>query len=65
MKAKRIINLVVWLVVAVALVVVVCLEWHRQGCGWWSFVAASVVYGLMCIAGCVGVDDMLREGGKR
>lgn len=61
MKAKRIINLVVWLVVAVALVIGVCVEWHRQGCGWQSLVMAVSFYGVLSAGLWYAVDAMIRD----
>ena len=61
MKAKRIINMVVWLVVAVALVVYVCLECHRQGCGWQSLVLAISFYGVLSAGLWYAVDEMIRD----
>lgn len=48
MKTKRIINATFWTVLAVVLVVYVCIEWHRQGCGVSSLVLAAAVYMIGC-----------------
>ena len=63
MKAKRIINMVVWLVVAVALVVGVCVAWHSQGCGWQSLVLAISFYGVLSAGLWYAVDEMIRDNG--
>lgn len=64
MKAKRIINMVVWAVIAVSLVVGVCVAWHRQGCGWQSLVLAISFYGVLSAGLWYAVDDMIRDNGK-
>lgn len=63
MKAKRIINMVVWLVVAVALVVGVCVAWHSQGCVWQSLVLAISFYGVLSAGLWYAVDEMIRDNG--
>lgn len=57
MKAKRIINAVFWAVLATVIVVYVCIEWHRQGCGVSSLVLATAVY----LTGCGGFGYIADE----
>lgn len=55
--------MVVWLVVAVALVVGVCVAWHSQGCVWQSLVLAISFYGVLSSGLWYAVDEMIRDNG--
>lgn len=44
MKTKRIINAAIWSAVSIATCIGVCLQWHAQGCGAESLIAAIVYY---------------------
>ena len=48
-----------WAVISLALLAFVCVEWHRQGCGVWSLVAAVSFYGILSAGLMVAVDDMM------
>ena len=44
---KRNIFRTVLAVASLALIAFVCVEWHRQGCGVWSLIAAISFYGVL------------------
>lgn len=58
---KRNIFRTVWAVVSLALISFVCVEWHRQGCGVWSLVAAISFYGVLSAGLMVAVEDMIER----
>ena len=39
----------------------VCVEWHRQGCGVWSLVAAVSFYGVLSAGSMVAVEDVMER----
>ena len=58
---KRNIFRTAWVVVSLALIAFVCVEWHKQGCGVWSLVAAISFYGVLSAGLMIAVDDMIKE----
>ena len=56
---KRTIFRTAWAVVSLALIALVCYEWHRQGCGVWSLVAAVSFYGVLSAGLLIAVKDMM------
>ena len=58
---KRTIFRTAWAVVSLVLIALVCVEWHQQGCGVWSLVAAISFYGVLSAGLMVAVDDMIKE----
>lgn len=58
---KRNIFRTAWAVVSLALIAFVCVEWHRQGCGVWSLVAAISFYGILSAGLMVAVEDVLER----
>ena len=58
---KRAIFRMVWAVVSLALIAFVCVEWHRQGCGIWSLVAAVSFYGVLSAGLMVAVEDVIER----
>ena len=50
-----------WAAVSLSLIALVCVEWHRQGCGVWSLVAAISFYGVLSAGLLIAVDDMIKE----
>ena len=54
-------NLVIWAVVALALIALVCSEWHKQGCAWQSLAMGAAWYSILCGGLCFAVDGMLKE----
>ena len=50
-----------WAVVSLALIAFVCVEWHKQGCGVWSLIAAISFYGILSAGLLIAVDDMIKE----
>ena len=44
--------------ISLALIVLVCVEWHRQGCGVWSLVAAVSFYGVLSAGFMMAVEDV-------
>ena len=47
-------------VVSLALIAFVCFEWHRQGCGVWSLVAAVSFYGVLSAGLMIAVEDVVK-----
>lgn len=58
---KQTLNRIFWVVVALGLCTLVCVQWLNTGCGWQSLVMASVFYCALCFGGYVLVDDILKE----
>ena len=50
-----------WAVVSLALIAFVCVEWHKQGCGVWSLVAAVSFYGVLSAGLMIAVEDMIER----
>ena len=64
MKKARIINGIVFAVIAITLIVYVCIEWHRQGCGLYSLFALIAMYGS-CLTGVLyTIDQTIKEWNK-
>ena len=47
--------------VSLALIAFVCVEWHKQGCGVWSLVAAISFYGVLSAGLMVAVEDVMER----
>ena len=60
MKKKNIFR-TVWVVISLALIASVCVEWHRQGCGVWSLVAAISFYGFLSAGVMIAVEDVMER----
>ena len=60
MKKKTILR-TAWAVVSLALIAFVCVEWHKQGCGVWSLVAAVSFYGVLSAGLMIAVEDMIER----
>ena len=58
---KRNIFRTVWAVVSLALIALVCVEWHKQGCGVWSLVAAVSFYGVLSAGFMMAVEDVIER----
>ena len=58
---KKIIFRTAWAVVSLALIAFVCVEWHRQGCGVWSLMAAISFYGVLSAGLMVAVEDVIER----
>ena len=58
---KRTIFRTVWAVVSLAFIAFVCVEWHRQGCGVWSLVAAVSFYGALSAGMMIAVEDVMER----
>ena len=58
---KRNIFRIVWAVVSLALIAFVCFEWHRQGCGVWSLIAAISFYGILSDGLMIAVEDVMER----
>ena len=56
---KRTIFSTAWAMVSLALIAFVCVEWHRQGCGVWSLVAAISFYGVLSAGLMVAVEGVM------
>ena len=48
-------------VVSLALIAFVCVEWHRQGCGVWSLIAALSFYGVLSAGLMIAVEDVIER----
>lgn len=60
MKKKNIFK-TEWVVVSLALIALVCVEWHRQGCDMWSLVAAISFYGILSAWLMIAVEDAMER----
>lgn len=60
MKKARIINAATWTAIATTLSVMVCLEWHDNGCDAWSLVAAIAFYASASAALAMTIDDKIK-----
>ena len=58
---KRTIFRTAWAVVSLALIAFVCVEWHRQGCGVWSLIAAISFYGVLSAGLMIAVEDVMER----
>ena len=58
---KRTIFRTAWAFVSLALIAFVCVEWHRQGCGVWSLVAAVSFYGILSAGLMIAVEDVIER----
>ena len=65
MKRVRIGWAIFCAVIDITLVVLVCMEWSKNGSPWWILLLAGVIYtvGALCIWG--WFDDILREAQRR
>ncbi len=61
MKTKRIINAAIWSAVSIATCIGVCLQWHAQGCGAESLIAA-IAYYTACPAALAFTIDAAIQG---
>ena len=61
MKAKRIINGAFWAIIAVALSVIVCLEWHNNGCDRTALLVAIIFYTVISAGFAYIVDQTIKE----
>ena len=59
MSARKI-NLIFWIVVAIALIAWVTHTWYNLGAGFYSLLAAVAFYLVMPALGCYGVDCLIR-----
>ena len=58
---KRNIFRTAWAMVSLELIALVCVEWHRQGCGVWSLVAAVSFYGALSAGLMIAVEDVIER----
>ena len=58
---KRTIFRMAWAICSLALIVFVCVEWHRQGCGIWSLIAAISFYSILSAGLMAAVDDVMER----
>ena len=61
MKKPRLLNAAIWAGVGITTIVLVCYQWHQQGCGRESLIAAIVEYSAITI--CLGgvVDATIKD----
>ena len=57
MKRAKILTAVFCLVIDIIICVAVCWQWHAQGCGVWSLIAAIIFYSV----GCIGLYICIKE----
>lgn len=60
MKTARVINGIVWAVVTIGIMAMVVVEWHAQGCGIGSLIAAIVFYAATGVGLWVCIDQTLQ-----
>ena len=58
---KRNIFRTAWAMFSLALIAFVCVEWHKQGCGVWSLVAAISFYGVLSAGLLIAVEDVMER----
>ena len=58
---KRTIFRTAWAVCSLAMIAFVCVEWHRQGCGVWSLIAAISFYGILSAGLMIAVEDVMER----
>ena len=58
---KRNIFSTAWSVVSLAFIAFVCVEWHRQGCGVLSMIAAISFYGILSAGMIIAVEDVMER----
>ena len=47
--------------VSLSLIALVCVEWHKQGCGVLSLMAAISFYGVLSAGIMIAVDDLMER----
>ena len=65
MKRVRIGWAILCAVIDIALVVLVCMEWSKNGSPWWILVLAGVIYTIGAIVGWAWFDDILKAAQER
>lgn len=61
MKTARVINGIVWAVMTIGIMAMVVAEWHTQGCGVGSLIAAIVFYGATGAGLWVCIDQTIKD----
>ena len=61
MKKARLINAAIWVALGAGIILLVCSEWYRMGCGKNSLIAASLIYGLFSASFCGIIDEQIKE----
>ena len=65
MKRVRIGWAIVCAAIDIALVVLVCMEWSKNGSPWWSLILAGVYYTIGAIAVWWTIDDVFQAAQER
>lgn len=60
MKKKRIINAAIWAAITLTICTMVVIEWHSQGCGASSLIAAIAMYTSVNAAIAFGIDRTIQ-----
>lgn len=60
MKTKRIINAAFWAAIAIGITILVCVEWHKQGCDERSLIAAIAWFMCAPAALCATIDAAIQ-----
>ena len=61
MKKKRIINAAIWAAITLAICAMVVVEWHAQGCGVSSLIAAIAMYTICTAAIGFCIDQTIQD----
>lgn len=61
MKTKRIINAVIWAAITLTICTMVVVEWHAQGCGASSLIAAIAMYTICTAAIGFCIDQTIQD----
>lgn len=61
MKRARIINAIIWSIIAIILCTCVVVEWHQQGCELKSLILAVAMYTSFCGAMGLVIDMTMKE----
>lgn len=64
MKRARIINAIVWTILAIAICTMVTIEWNYQGCEVKSLIIACAMYTAMAAGIGATIDQTLKEAQK-
>lgn len=61
MKTARRINAAIWAAIGITLTIWVCIEWHKQGCGWDSLWVGGLWNITLSL--CIGlvIDNHIKE----
>lgn len=61
MKTARIINGLFWAIQCAVICTLVCVEWHKNGCGLYSLLAGAGFFVILHAAFWYSIDETIRE----